>query len=123
MNRKKSIILMATFVMLLSITSLAYAWTLSGTTSSIDTGLFTVTGKSTTSCDVICDRILAECALYRNGININSSLKEAVGVKSVSASCGGSNLPGQQLWEVYGLHIAEYNGDQKIKRSYAGTNY
>jgi len=122
MNRKKYYVFAIAVVMLFSITSVAYAWTLSGI-SSISTGIITVKGTSTTSSTVTCDSMFVECAIYRDGININFSQKEAAGVKSLSATTGGGNLPGEQYWEVHGLHTAEAENDDQMKTSYASTWY
>lgn len=106
--------------MVLGITSVVYAWTLSGI-SSLDTGLVTVTGESKTSSDLTCDTMKVNCGLYRNNYNVNNGNKTASGVKSLSVTAKGTNLPGQQNWEVFGSHQAERNGNKQSTTSYAQT--
>lgn len=122
MNRKKSIVLVTTLAMLLGITNLAYALSVGGN-SSISTGLVTVTGKSTTTCDVAADNVYVDCSLYRDDVFLDSSTSQASNVKSLTTSQGGQNLPGSQHWEAVGYHWAYINGQEDDDSSYATANY
>jgi len=122
MNNKKPVILAITLVMMLSITSMAYAFTLGGQ-SSITTGIITVTGKSTSTCSVAADNLYVDCSLYRDDIFLDNSTSQAYNVKSISTSQGGQNLPGSQHWEAAGYHWAYVSGQEDACSSYATTNY
>jgi len=122
MHRKKSLIWGAILAIFLGVTSVSYALTVGGH-SQINTGIITVTGKSTTTCDIYADFLEVETALYRNEYNVNVARREGSSLRTITTSCGGSNLPGEQLWEVYGLHIAEHGNEQKIDTSYAVKYY
>ncbi|ACV61335.1 hypothetical protein Dtox_0390 [Desulfofarcimen acetoxidans DSM 771] len=121
MNRKKFIILNITLVMLLSITSVAYALTCGGT-SWFSTGVLTVTVSSKTTCDVSADYIGAATILWRDGEWVNDAVSEGSG-RQITSSCGASNKAGSQLWEISGLHEVKHNGETDTDGSYASTNY
>lgn len=122
MNRKKFVILALTLAMLLGMTTVAYAWSVGGY-SSISTGLVTVTGTSTTTADTTLDTIHAWCCICRDGYVQNTGVNDAQNQSRISAAATGTNLPGNQTWEVYGIHNGSIVGVYKEAVSYTSTQW
>lgn len=116
MKKNRAIFLVTILCTLLGLCTAAYAAITVGGTSTITTGLITVTGKSTTTVNQGTEVVQVICSLYRDGVRQDFSAVTASQQKQISTNTSGSNQPGLQMWEVFGSHCAyntnpfEYDG-------------
>ena len=95
MNRKKIITTtLITLALTLSMAAVAYGFSW-GCSSSITTGIITMTGKSTvTTYNGTASEIIVNSTLYRDDVCVGQKSADKNNVTSLSASATGSNEPG-----------------------------
>lgn len=116
MNRKKYLIAAITLLMILLSTSVAYAYTVSGY-SQISNGVITMTGYTVTTTDTVVDQVEAFSYFYRDGVLVDTGSDSRAGSNYAQANVSASNLPGNQTWEVDGIHWADLDGVSQTKTS------
>jgi len=123
MRKKISTILITSLLGILVIPSIAFASLEVGGTSSITTSTLSIKGYSKSTCNVSADTLEVKCNLWRDDKWVDGAEKIGSNVSKISTSCGVTNRPGTQTWELFSRHVAHDDGYINTDTSYAKKYY